>query len=281
MLRSALLLILFSYTSVFALDVTNATSSTITQGDVLFIPIKDDCTKVKLTISKLGTYQVMRFENKKLLIVPIDLRKATGTYEVPRCSVYDTASELKTFSIIERYKDTRNFSIPKSEGGNTTKNAHKVKKEIQNDAKIFWNIRSYDMQLWEKPFIYPLPVSTITDTFGYIRDSQGVEVAHKGIDFKASTGEKVHAMNKGIVKYVGTLPSYGKTIVVDHGKGILTVYLHLSKILVSKGSIVRQGQVIGTTGDTGFVTGPHLHVSIHVNGISIDPLSFMKGVGKK
>ena len=258
--------------SVFA-----ASTTTVRQGDVAFIEMQNDCYKSSLVIPKLGTYPILTFQNKKLVTVPIDLYQATGTYSIPKCVKKEATS---TLTIISREKEVEEFIIPKEQGGNSSDNASKVKKEIQNDSRVL-NVFSNKKQLWSKPFAYPVKEVTVTDTYGYSRDSSGVNIVHKGLDFKADIGTPVYAMNRGVVRYVGILPTYGRTVIIDHGRGIQTVYLHLSKVLVKEGSLIQRSQMLGRAGNTGFVTGPHLHLSIRVLGISVDPENFMKSLGGK
>jgi murein DD-endopeptidase MepM/ murein hydrolase activator NlpD len=92
-------------------------------------------------------------------------------------------------------------------------------------------------------------------------------------------GTPLYAMNSGTVRFTQNLRNYGNTIIIDHGLGLHTVYMHLSEIGVSLGQEVSKGQMIGRTGDTGYVIGPHLHLTIRINGISIDPERFMELFG--
>lgn len=91
----------------------------------------------------------------------------------------------------------------------------------------------------------------------------------------AKKGSVIGAMNGGVVRYAGLDGTYGNMVVVDHGEGIYSMYLHLSKIAVKVGAAVKKGQLIGLVGDTGYATGPHLHLSVKIDGISVDPLSFV------
>ena len=276
MYKAFILIFFFTPISVLAMSTTSIT--TIRQGDVAFIEIKKDCHKTSLSIPKLGTFPVLNFQNKKLLTIPTDISQATGTYILPKCGTLTEGAQK--FFITSREKEVQEFVIPKEQGGNTTDNAVKVKKNIQNDSRVL-KVFTNKKQLWSNPFIFPIENYVITDTYGYTRDSKGINIIHKGIDFRAETGTPIHAMNRGVVRYVGTLPAYGKTIIIDHGRGAQTVYLHLSKILVKEGSLVKQNKIIGESGKTGFVTGAHLHVSVRVLGISVDPESFMNVVGEK
>src|SRR5207247_2873809 len=93
-----------------------------------------------------------------------------------------------------------------------------------------------------------------------------------GADIAAAEGEIVRAANSGIVRLAEPLPLSGDTVIVDHGMGILTFYMHMSAIDVTPGEIVQRGAVVGRVGSTGLATGPHLHWGVRVNGVYVDPL---------
>jgi biotin carboxyl carrier protein len=111
---------------------------------------------------------------------------------------------------------------------------------------------------------------------GYV--SQGMTPRHPtGIDIAAGVGSEIRAARDGTVYFVGGDPccSYGNYIVIAHDQGWSTVYGHLSKFLVKAGDQVNQGQVIALSGDTGYVTGPHLHFEIRQNGRPVNPLDYL------
>lgn len=120
---------------------------------------------------------------------------------------------------------------------------------------------------------------TVTDKYGYSRVTGGSSLNHKGVDLRAPLGTPVYAMNDGVVRFTSTMRNYGKTIAIDHGNGILTIYMHLSEIGVKEGQTVKKGELLGKSGDTGYVFGPHLHLTVRINGISIDPMKFMELFG--
>ena len=86
-------------------------------------------------------------------------------------------------------------------------------------------------------------------------------------------------MNRGVVRLSKKFTVYGNTVIIDHGNGVMTLYMHLSKRLVKEGSLVEQGQTIGKSGMTGYAEHPHLHISVRINNTSIDPLEFLKLFG--
>lgn len=88
-------------------------------------------------------------------------------------------------------------------------------------------------------------------------------------------------MQRGIVRIAEKFTVYGNTVVIDHGKGIHTLYMHLDSISVQKNKLIEQGVEIGKSGQTGYSFGAHLHLSIWMHGIAVDPLSFMSLFNKK
>ena len=98
---------------------------------------------------------------------------------------------------------------------------------------------------------------------------------HPGIDIGVPEGTPIHAAAAGTVIYCGWESGYGNLVVIDHHNGIATAYAHQSKIAVSCGQNVAQGEVIGYSGCTGFCTGPHLHFEVRVNGTPVDPIGYL------
>jgi len=98
---------------------------------------------------------------------------------------------------------------------------------------------------------------------------------HYGLDIAAGIGTPIHAAAAGVVIYAGWYGGFGNFVIVDHGDGIATTYGHQSRIAVSPGERVAQGQVIGYVGSTGFSTGPHLDFEVRLNGAPVDPLGYL------
>ena len=111
---------------------------------------------------------------------------------------------------------------------------------------------------------------TITSRFG--RRSGGI---HTGLDIANSSGTPIKACASGTVIYSGYKGSYGRMLVIDHGNGIQTYYAHCSKLYVSTGTYVNQGQTIASVGSTGNSTGPHLHLEVRVNGVAKNPQNYV------
>lgn len=126
-------------------------------------------------------------------------------------------------------------------------------------------------------FTWPCPSSTrITSTFGNREQpTEGASTYHKGIDIGASTGSNIVAAGSGSVVTAAYSVSAGNYIMIYHGDGVYTVYMHCSKLLVSVGDEVTKGQVIALVGSTGISTGSHLHFGVTVNGTYVNPLNYV------
>jgi len=98
---------------------------------------------------------------------------------------------------------------------------------------------------------------------------------HEGIDIAVGYGTPIHAAASGRVVYAGWMSGYGNLVAIDHGRGLSTAYGHQSRIAVSNGQTVSQGQVIGYVGCTGHCFGPHLHFEVRINGSPVDPMGYL------
>ncbi len=126
-----------------------------------------------------------------------------------------------------------------------------------------------------KLFIYPTH-GIITSPFGMRHDPfTGIMRFHNGVDIANRVGTKIVASMAGVVARTGINPTYGRYIIIRHEDGFQTLYAHLSRILVRRGERVRQDELIGRMGNTGYSTGPHLHFSIFKNGKPVDPLKYL------
>jgi len=162
--------------------------------------------------------------------------------------------------------DSRHVTLSK-------KNLARVKQEKKEIRRIFTS--SSDARLWFGDFKKPLASET-TSAFGTQRLFNGQHRSyHRGTDFRAKVGTPVYASNSGVVRMARNLFYSGNMVIVDHGVNIFTLYAHLSEIQVNDQQIIARGQQIGLSGATGRVSGPHVHWSVKVNGVYVDPLQFL------
>ncbi len=151
-------------------------------------------------------------------------------------------------------------------------------KEIEEGQQIkkdYLNRVTPDRE-WLGSFAAPAE-ATISDVFGSERMFNGkTSSPHLGLDFRVPSGTSVEAMNSGTVLLARPLYFEGGFVVIDHGQGLLTLYMHLSEFKVKEGEQVKRGQVIGLSGGTGRATGPHLHVAVRWQGTYLDPAALLK-----
>ncbi len=139
-------------------------------------------------------------------------------------------------------------------------------------------------RLWDEPFLAPL-IGRVTSPYGKGRIFNGeLKSRHWGTDFDGDVGDPVRVANRGVVELVDEFYYGGNVVYVNHGAGLVTVYMHLSAALVARGDTVQRGQVVARVGQTGRVTGPHLHWSVRfgratVNGLSLLALPWSVRVG--
>lgn len=259
--------------AVFSISIT---PQEIIQGEPIMIQVegKTLAETKKIYFDGKSLY-FFNYKGKPTALFAIDLNKKAGDYSI-KVELENGSSTESILTVKEREKLTSSMPVPESVGGNSATNQTKVVNTLADENAILAVIKTFAKNLWTKPFIYPIsgPI-IVTDPYGYSRDTGNYTITHKGADLKTSEATKVVAMNRGIVRVAKNFVLYGNTIVVDHGFGVMTFYMHLSKIKVNIGELVQQGQLIGLSGHTGYSTGPHLHITVRIGGISIDPIKFM------
>ncbi|MBA1432287.1 MAG: M23 family metallopeptidase [Epsilonproteobacteria bacterium] len=149
----------------------------------------------------------------------------------------------------------------------------RIAREYAQAMQIYNHVSSKNYL--REPFILPIE-SSITSEFGKARVYNGsLRGYHSGTDFRAKVGTPIKAANDGRVVLAQKRFYSGGTVVLDHGKGIYTCYFHMSKFDVKKDALVKRGDILGLSGESGRVTGPHLHFSARINGVQVDPLQLI------
>jgi len=146
-------------------------------------------------------------------------------------------------------------------------------KNINADREIKQKVFATEtpQRLWARSFEPPVSAA-ISDVFGTARIfNQEVQSRHLGLDYGVPAGTAVHAVNRGTVILARPLYFEGSCVVIDHGQGLFSLYLHLSDFTVKAGDQVETGQLIGMSGGSGRATGPHLHLAIRWQGVYLNP----------
>jgi murein DD-endopeptidase MepM/ murein hydrolase activator NlpD len=154
---------------------------------------------------------------------------------------------------------------------------------IESEAAFIREVsaRSAPDRLWSAPFLRPVP-DRANSRFGTRSVYNGEQRRpHGGADFLSAAGTAVHAPNAGRVAAARDMFFTGKTVIIDHGMGVVSLLAHLSSMNVGEGDRVSEGQVVGLVGATGRVTGPHLHWGLTVSGARVDPLSALALLGTR
>lgn len=250
------------------------------QGEPVIISILGTSSVSSISFNKknLGTFS---YQGNPSALVGLDLRVETGEY--PVTAILPDGSILsKNLKVGKRTIVQAPLGIPDKLGGDTPEAEKELINTLAQEGAIINAIPVSSAQFWKSNFRLPInPPITITDVYGYSRLTGASTIAHKGTDFRAATGTPVYIMSDGLVRYVGFMRNYGNVIAVDHGTGILTIYMHLSEVLVKEGDWLSKGALIARSGETGYVLGPHLHLTVRINGVSVDPLKFMELLGEK
>ena len=173
--------------------------------------------------------------------------------------------------------------------GNSSAIVRKTKSKVDDIAKqLYIQSKSYDdLALLVKsneeklrciPAIQPIlnkELTRIASGFGYRIDPvYRTRKFHQGMDFTAPTGTDIYATGDGVIEFVGWKQGYGNTVIINHGFGYKTLYAHMHKFIVKQGKKVMRGEVIGSVGNTGKSTGPHLHYEVEYKNKNVDPLNY-------
>jgi murein DD-endopeptidase MepM/ murein hydrolase activator NlpD len=146
-------------------------------------------------------------------------------------------------------------------------------RELEEQMLADAQARSATEPLWNEPFLLPSE-GWHSSAFGSARRyyPDGPVSHHEGTDLASMTGTPIYATNRGTVLVAGYYPLKGGLVVLDHGAGLMSLYLHQSEIHVTAGQQVERGELLGEVGSTGISTGPHLHWEMRVNLQPTDPL---------
>lgn len=202
--------------------------------------------------------------------VGADLTTVPGTHDLKITMMPSGHEGIMSLTVTPYDYGVRNLTLPREMVDLEPEALARVKRETAVMERLW--VAAPSQPMWSGPFQMPLQ-GEVVGTFGRrsIINHQP-RSPHSGVDLSAERGEPVSAMNAGRVILTANHFFSGKSLVVDHGGGIQSMYFHLDRFLVQETQIVSKKQVIGHVGSTGRATGPHLHWGIRVNGARVDPL---------
>jgi len=257
---------------IFALEIS---SKKVENANTLFLKIvKENIKDPKLTFDS-HNINFFRLPNKKdsyYALVPISYYKDLKKYKIIISYIENEKKVFKgiPIEVIDGKYKSEVINVDSSKVILSEKNKKRVSQEYKEAMKIY-NTTTETLYISDK-FIYPLETK-ITSDFGKKRVYNGsLKSYHSGTDYRAKVGTKIKAINNGKVVIAKNRFYAGNSIVLDHGNGIYSCYYHLNKMNYKEGDLVKKGDIIGLSGSTGRVTGPHLHFSFRIHGIQVDPL---------
>ncbi|QNI35643.1 M23 family metallopeptidase [Edaphobacter albus] len=202
----------------------------------------------------------------------VDVGTKSGNYDLTVEMIQGDSSQTihRTISVTPApYKEIP-LTVPEKYVKPDTTAQQKIAADQEIKNKAFAG--SEDYPVWIGRFSPPLHSAPRTDSFGTRRLFNGsLASIHRGLDYRAKTGTPVMATNNGRVVLARSLYYEGNCVIIDHGLGLMTLYMHLSKFKVKEGQRVKRGQIIALSGGTGRATGTHLHLSVRWHGEYLDP----------
>lgn len=252
---------------------------TFQPGEIIIVSIKDTLRVKDAKLHFLGKkYSIVKDKTRSQLLafIGLDLGLLPGSY-IMKIFLQDIDDKWETLekeiSVLPRefpekklWVNERYVTPPPG-----------VKERIEREAEILRSVYAIFTPQWlgQEKFIIPTSGEAV-ENFGERRIyNNKPRSSHGGVDISAPFGNLVKASNSGRIVLAGNLYFSGKTVIIDHGLGLFTLYCHFSKIKVKRGDVVDRGDVIGEVGATGRVTGPHLHWGVKISGSRVDPFSLL------
>jgi murein DD-endopeptidase MepM/ murein hydrolase activator NlpD len=249
------------------------------QGSVAFVTVELERVPLRLTGKLIGkNLEFFQSDNPKIwyALADTDLEIQPGTYDLTVAAVMPggrVARSLKKTDVNAANFGVGDASVPE----NFVEPDAASKRKIAADQILKNRAFSHLITVpeWSGDFVPPVQ-GKATSSFGMTRMfNEELTSTHRGTDFLVGEGSPVVASNSGTVVLAKELFYEGNCVIVDHGQRFFTIYMHLSKIEVKTGIKLRKGERLGLSGQTGRVTGPHLHMGVRWNGAYLDPTKLL------
>ena len=274
---------LFSTCTIFAFDVEMA-SSTVSNGKTALLEFKKEKNisyeNVEVDKKRYKIFKNPLNDEKFYALIPVSYEEKPSEKKVE--VFYTEAGREKNKTIFLNIKDAKyekeTLSVDGSKVTLSEEDQKRASKEYAEAMEIYKKTTEQSYILSD--FIVPMD-SKITSDFGKARVyNNTLKSYHGGTDFRAPLGTPFLASNDGKVVLVQDRFYSGGSVIIDHGHGVYSCYFHMSRFDVKEGEDVKRGDVIGLSGDTGRVSGPHLHFGLRVGGEQVDPLHFIELINK-
>jgi murein DD-endopeptidase MepM/ murein hydrolase activator NlpD len=258
--------------------VLSFSSVEISQGDYFSIYLRDvkENDEIVIGTDLEGEEPVFYpYQEGRAALIGVNYRTVPGEYYFQVQVFRDGSSildEQKQISVASKKFETQHLTV--------TSEQQEKRTDVlwDEDRKHTTRARSITAgeRLWEGEFLMPLE-GRLTTAFGVIRYINGVESErHSGLDIAAPRGTPVKVANSGKVNLAMSLNVTGNTVIIDHGFNLFSAYCHMDRLLVQEGDTVQKGDIVGEVGSTGFSTGPHLHWTISIGPVFVNPWLFLE-----
>ncbi len=239
----------------------------VLQGGVVRITSPDDAATARMNGRVIPLFPQPDGEAFGLMPVPVTAKP--GEYKLELLTKNGALARAETITVLNAHFPVQNIVISKalSELKPTPE---------ESDAVAAFRKEVLPTRYWSEPLSAPVP-GCMTSLFGVQRLHNGKPTGdyHAGLDLRGAAGAPIRAAAAGVVKIAAQFNLHGGTVAIDHGQGLQSMYLHMSKIAAVPGAVVQKGDVIGYVGSTGRSTAPHLHWTLYANGVAVNPLQWV------
>jgi murein DD-endopeptidase MepM/ murein hydrolase activator NlpD len=203
-------------------------------------------------------------------LMPIPAAQKPGAYRVELLDAKNVALASAEVTVVDAHFRKQNVMIEQSV-------AELKPSPGESETSTSFRKTVSDVRYWSEPLALPVR-GCMTSPYGVQRYLNGKPTGdiHGGLDQRSPAGTPVRVVTGGVVKIAREWSVHGNTVGIDHGQGMESMYMHLSKFAVAEGATVKQGDVIGYSGSTGRSNAPHLHWTLYVNGVAVNPLEWVK-----
>jgi len=223
--------------------------------------------------ARMGDRTVPMFKQANgeyLGLMPVPANHAPGPAEIAFLSQIQQVEQTANMTVVDAHFATQNVNLTPG-----IANLHNTPEEVELLKSFRENLT--DVRHWQDRFLEPVP-GCMVSPFGVrrFRNHKPTGDYHGGVDLRSAVGTPVRSAADGTVKLSQLVTVLGNAVGIDHGQGVETIYMHMSKLAVEPGAFVKQGDVIGYVGTTGRSSGPHLHWTVYVNDVQVNPAQWVK-----
>ncbi len=246
--------------------------ASVLQGDTLRVRVNAPGADATSGRIRFAGREVRVFPNDRgsyLGLVPVPVDLAPGTHSLDWLNSAGQLGASRSVSVRDAQFPRQNITVSPR-----VQRLTPLPGEMETIHRLQETVT--DRRFWHEPFSKPA-LGCRSSPFGVARYHNGRPTGsyHRGVDIRAPQGRPVHAVAAGTVRIARMYRLHGGTVGIDHGQGVVSLYIHFSRLAVKQGQQVQEGDIIGNVGSTGFATGPHLHWGLYVNGLPVNPAGWV------